>query len=282
MPSPPPCVGQFEVGDPTCNGDPDGEHEEDRAVCAWRNRCAGLQLHCGNQGFSADEVVATLDYKLLVALCEKQVETHRIAQGVAGGPEAEESDGKETKPADGQPEASKAKVEKKGKPKKKTERKQVSPNKKSQRRVSSPKPPMKNGMLELRAHFETTLRDLFPERRIAAGNRVLVKPGQFYCLDRTRGSRFVSWYCTVTRGRDVALALIKFKPGLKCVHIALPVDAEEMRAFLSKDVLAVLDPQSHRDGQFRSVCKRLDHEGVALVVESIKRLAEADLIALPE
>lgn len=290
MPSPPPCVGQFEVGDLTCNGDPDGQDEEDRIPCAWRNRCAGLQLHCLASSFSADEVVATLDYKTLVGLCEAQVEKHSISRGIPGGPEEGDEAWPGDEPPERQPEALEAKPAVKGKPKdkpKRTTRKhlrapQTKGRRKPPRKKEDPKTKLRKSMVELKTHFELMLGDVFPERRIADSNKVLVKPGQFYCLDRTDGSQYVAWYCTMPKGRDAALAMIHFKPRLKRVHVEVPVAIENMQEFLGKDVFKRLKPETRVRGQFKTICKDLDKEGIGLLVESLRRLTDADLIALPE
>lgn len=290
MPSPPPCLGQFEVGDTICNGEPDGADADARAPCAWRNRCAGLQIHCAQNSYSADEVVGTLDYGALVTVCEAIVESHSIRQGIPASADGDEEDAPEEKPVEAQPEAqpeaSEAKSADKGnsppKPLAKTERRLVSPNRKTERKVAKPKAKLEDEMLALHQHFETLMRDHFPTRNFGNGRQVLVKPGTFYMLDRTKGSHYIAWYCTAARGRDIALACVRFKPRLGCVHIELPLPIEELKGFLGAAALKRLSPKSYADGQFQTMCTYLDHEGIGLAVETIKKLVEADLIALPE
>lgn len=298
MPTVPACVGTYEAGHTTCDGDPHGATEEERVACAWRNRCVGLSLHCIESGARPEEVVGAVSYETLVALCEARVETAGI---VAGRPENARDQATPTRetPASASPDEpasrafegvrdrpvkpAKAKPAKPAKPaKRKSWRVWRAPVSKGTRPIRSPKGPLPDAVLALSTQFENALRDYFPGRRFSAGKRVLVKPGTFYTVDRIRGSHYVSWYCVAPRGRDIALACVKFKPRLGCVEIELPIDGDELRAFVGATVFARLNVKPFSNGQFRCVATRLDSVGVTHVAETIKQLAEADIISLPK
>jgi hypothetical protein len=250
----PPCVGHFELGDKTCNGDPAGATEQDRMPCAWRNRCAGLQLYTKERGVAPEVVVASSTTDELAKLCQRYADDHAIEDGVVGGRQP---------------------------PPPKKKRVVRSPQNKSKRPVTRPMPPINDEVRALHDHFEQTLRDFFPDRRFASGQRVLVKPGTFYSIDRLRGSQYISWYCTVAKGRDRALACVRFKPGLVRLDIQLPASVEELKSFLGARLFKRLQPKPFIDGQFKSVCMHLDREGVAECAEVLRRLVESDVVALP-
>lgn len=279
MPAPPECVGTFEVENTICNGDPNGSTPEQQAPCAWRNRCAGLQAYCLESNAQPEVVVATLDYERLVGLCEAKVEQLGISKGIVGGPPEEAP----VASGDVQPAGASPRVET-PKPKAPKKRRRSAPQVRgrgpsggtSKRRL-----PLAEDLLTLGAHFETSLRDLFPEREFATGKRMIVRPGIFYPVDRTKGSHYVSWYCTSRSGSDHALACLRFKPRLGKVHLGLPVKLEDLKAFLGARTFKRLNLSEHHAGQFFALANGLDAEGLALAAEVIKQLVEADLIPLP-
>lgn len=255
MPEPPRCVGTYESDHPTCNGDPTGLTEQERLPCAWRNRCAGLQLFCHETSQIPEIVVATLDYDRLVQLCETRVEIHDIVDGIPGGPPKPEPEPKS--PA---------------RPKKRTSRTI------SSKKNGGSKAPLSDDVLALGSHFERCLKDEFPNRRFAKKKRVLAKPGTFYPVDRTRASRYLSWYCTTDKGQDRAIACLRFKPRLGSVDIGLPVQVEVLRDALDEKTFQRFAPKASVLGQFQSLLKHLDREAVGLAAETIKRLVDRELL----
>lgn len=282
MPQVPDCVGTYELDHPVCNGDPDPDaSEQDRAVCAWRDRCRGLQLFCREFSHDPASVVASYPFAGLVSLTEAQIEKHDIRNGQT----AEEREAEPVPDEESEVEATEPEPRKPPTPRKPPKRSRATrkvPSRRSRKGVGRQKSPLNETMLELAEHFEVLLRDLFPERTFATGNRVVVKPGVFYPVDRVSGSHYISWYCTSAEGSDHALACIRFKPRLGVVDIGLPVEQEELRNFLGVRTYKRLSVKPYKTGQFRSLASKLDTGGVGLVVEVLKRLIEADIIALPE
>jgi hypothetical protein len=266
----PPCVGTFERNHSTCNGDPRGTCAEDLAPCAWRNRCAGLQIYCDREGKLPEVVVASLAFDRFVDLCEGYVEKFQITEGISTG------DGEEKAPPEPQPKAPPADP-----PAPPSKRPEKAPSQRNNRKPAKPKGKLPRELTALQAHFAQCLKDRFPGRRFASGKRVLVKPGIFYPVDRVEGSHYISWYCTARTGQDIALACVRFKPRLNCVDIGLPVEPDELKAFLGEERFKRLQVKPYKTGQFLSLCTKLDMEGAALVAEAVHSLVETDVIALP-
>ncbi len=264
MPQPPNCVGTYEPEHTTCNGDQDGVTEQERMPCAWRNRCVGLQQFCAETHQPAELVVATLDYEQFVTLCENRIELDEIVDGVPQKHLAEQTGD------------SGSGVDLAELPRKSTR------SSRSKAKVRSPrkKQPLAEDILLLGAHFEQCLRDEFPNGRFARNGKVVARPGTFYAVDRTRASHYVSWYCTRAKGPDQAIACVRFKPRLKQVDLALPVEADALKTLLKPRTLRELSPRTSVVGQFQTVCKHLDREGIGLAVSAIRRMADRELIAV--
>lgn len=269
MPQPPACVGHFDAQDVICNGDPQGASVEERAPCAWRNRCAGLQILCEETGQASEIIVASLAYPALVALCETKIREHHLEDGL---PRPTKQERREATAASSPP------VEEVRE--RKSNKRRVAPRAKHDRYKKTGNE-LPDDAKALHDHFEQVLRDFFPERRFGTGKRVLIKPGTFYPIDRVAGSQYVSWYCTVAKGRDIALACVRVKPRILRADIQLTVSVEELRKFLGAKTFKKLSPCDFKDGQFKLLCKRLDREGIALCAETIRKLAETDILVLP-
>jgi len=283
MPQPPPCVGTYEPDNTICNGDPRGLRVEDRAPCAWRNRCAGLRQYCGDNDQTPSLVVASLSYPALVALCEGQVKDHAIVDGAVRGQPAEaEIPSPHDDAAKGQPARAGAKANGHTRDRK-SDKRMVPPQVRNARALATkPAIPLSDSAKDLHRHFEQVLRDFFPDRRFGSGRRVLVKPGTIYPIDRSARSQYVSWYCTVSKGRDLALACLRAKPTHGLVDVQLTVTLEELRKFLGVRTFKKLGARTFSDGQFLVLCPNLDREGLALCAETIRKLVEVDIIVLPE
>lgn len=263
MPQAPSCVGTYERLDIVCNGEPTGKTDTDRAPCAWRNRCSGLRIYCEERGKAPEIVVASSSYAALVDLCETHVVEHRVWDGIAGNAPMTTLPDPPPKPE-----------------KQKSYKKRLAPSLKNKRpkRIPTNPLPLEKGILEFATNFENLLRDKLPNRRFASGKRLLVKPGTFYPVDRSKASRYISWYCTVSNGPDRAVASIRFKPRLGTVDIALPVAEDELAKAGS---LKGFEVKKAEHGQFRILLTHLDKKGVAGVVNLLEKLLDKEILALP-
>lgn len=260
----PNCVGTYEATNAICNGDPLGATNEDRAPCAWRNRCAGLQKYCKNGNQNPSLVVASLQYPALVALCEQQIREHEIVDGHPGGPPPISIVLPPPPPRIVEPAAKPAR---------------------SKKTSTKREPPQHVAAVvsahALLKHFEILMRDTFTTRRFSVGDTVLVRPGTFYPIDRSEASRYISWYCVNGKGWDIALASVRLKSRMQRVDIQLPVVLSELQAFTKPHIFKKLNARDQPDGQFKILCRHLDREGIAFVVQALHKLVEADIVALP-
>lgn len=263
---PPPCVGTYEQEHVQCDGDAAADSFEERSPCAWRDRCVALQLYSLEHDKEPEEVVAAQDLNGLVQLCDTYVEKHGIERGRTAEERVDEEPSSEEVIMPPVSKKRRVPPQRKNGPKKRRARlNQIGED-----------------MAQLHAHFVDQLRERFPDRRFANGARVLVRPGTFYPIDRTEGSAYISWYCTTERGRDAAIACVRFKPGLGTVDIELPVELDRLQGALGKRTFKRLNAKPIHDGQFRTLCMHLDLEGVGLCVESIRRMVDDGILRLPE
>ena len=137
---------------------------------------------------------------------------------------------------------------------------------------------------ELRAmadHFERMLVDLFPERRFCTSARVLVTPGTFYYVDRSRLCFYISWYCTSLVGFDRPIARLMFKPQTNSIDVELPISVDDIKACLGVRKLEVLKPVHRKRGAFITLCRHLKEEGLGIAAETIKLIIQAGKLQLP-
>lgn len=296
----PPCVGTYEADHEICNGNPRGKTSYEQRACAWRDRCVGLQAYAQEYELSPLDVAASQDPKSLEALCVTYVERYSIKEGVIGAlPEGEvpalpppvlvedPDAGVEDEPGDVLAhEGESAKHHGRGVPRPDSHgtyasRRRRKAAKKAKRRKKGVKPstrytvPLNDEVLGLGAHFERHLKKLFAKKhrvRSQRSKRVLARPGTIYAIDRTNTSRYVSWYCLQARGRDQAIACVRFKPALQRLDIEVPVDVDDLRAVLLPKQFKRLRVRPLNDGQFHALCTHLDHEATALVVEALAKL----------
>lgn len=145
------------------------------------------------------------------------------------------------------------------------------PRKKTKRAPRATMPPE---VLEIAQHFEMCLRDALPKHSFAKAGRVVVQPGTLYAVNRVKGSRYVRWYCSSKGGRDFAVACLWFKIRSKTVDIAIPADIEQLQKAVGDKAYARLNPKHKVDGQFYTVCRGMDKEGAAKVVQALKKLSK--------
>ncbi len=261
MPQPPDCVGTYEEDHTTCNGQPRGKSEEDRAPCAWLNRCVGLLLYCADRGEVPEFVVAHRTYEQLVRLCEQAIGEHGVVNGVVGAPTTEQKkpSTKKRKPAPNP-----------------TPSPSATPRQRRRQRRSlacrigrnSPQPAFR----ELVKRFEAQLRKGLPGVRfVTNGVQVLVRPGAVYRIDRTARTGYVAWYCTTLDGPR-PLARVRFLPRTEELNVEIPITKSQLRKCLAKDAFASLNVRAWVSGYFHSRCQHLGDAAVDLCATTVAEL----------
>lgn len=270
----PHCVGDYDVGDAVCDGDP---NDKDDKPCTWRDRCAGFQAHLTATGSNSEDFVGQESdtnqegeerhwaephgsHPKFLKLVDKQVERYGV------------KDGKVTKdPSQKAP--------------KEDGRKNLRPTKKAKeaarKALTARKMDRRNQLQELFKFFSEQVGEALPEHRFAS-NREAVAPGRLHLVDRLVKSGYISIYCKTPKGRDAPLALAKFKPRNLTLDVELPVFTVEINGTIGAKTLKKLEPKDINDGLFKCVMVGLDREGCVLAAEAIGRLVSQGKIELPE
>lgn len=268
----PHCVGNYELGDLTCDGDPDAKNSEDRGPCGWRNRCSGLVCYMQETGKSVGAfvkyvVMDDVEHATPIGqrakfetLCDEQIKRYGIREG------------RFSKDPVGDP------------PPKVDGRKKLRPTKRAIKAASKAltrRAQQRRGELwKLVEHFQTCLaQDLVRNKSPYQFSppRHVVSHGRLYLVDRVESSAYVSLYVKNQAGRDVPLALLKFKTSNLTIDVELPVEAGS----LSKSTRKELGVMPLSDGRFKSISKGLGKYGLSLVSELIANLVKSGKVKLP-
>jgi len=238
----PSCAGTYEPGNVDCDG---GGRKREKP-CAWRDGCRDFKDWCADQDVDREEAVAG---------CESIEALEARMRGVDLDEET------------GQAKGTLAQVF-------------------AREEARAVEIPVECWQLHL--HWENLLRDRFGDARVYSHlhrqgiPKVVVTPGSFYPVDRAARSRYVVWYCKAERGLDVGLAVVHLVATFRDVAIQLPFDEELLRKRLSAATLSKLRPEGKPDGQFKTICRRLGHEGVGLAVGVVQKLVERGDYELPK
>lgn len=252
----PPCFSEYEKKHPTCNGDPDGESDEDREPCLYRDGCLAIQLRMEEKGYKLDQYLsertdsedrpyrAFLNLKSGVKIILKQIERYQIKDGATNR-----------------------------KPKVTT------------RRSTSARPPKVQPKTPKQIELDETVERW--KQIIVEGLRLPVaesdanpRPGEIYYKDRRDPSKYISAYVKPAKGRAVALSQLVYKPRSGLMNVKFPIEPGAFQ--LGGDVMKKLKPVPDNDGAFRSVCKLLEPHLVILAAESLIQMINDRVIVLPD
>ncbi len=267
----PHCVGEYEAGDTSCDGQPDGATRADQAVCAWRDRCSAFQQYLISVDGDVEdhvEIRKELDpdgderfygvplegYAKFLKLCDTEIRRWKVSRG--------------------HPQRSP----------KHFARNYRAPakwlQKKARKALDARQAARRNEAMKLVEHFKEQLLDELPGYNFA-GKRAIIRPGHLYMVDRRRSSKYLACYCRTGDGRDVPIALLIPRPATLTLDLALPVPITGYGAF-GVDFVRRLDAQDHPGkSRFKSVVKRADKERIAMAAEVIGRLHERGELLLP-
>ena len=96
----PTCLGHYDRGDDVCDGDPEGSTDEEKMICAWRDRCGGFKAHLDASGETVDKYVTFVDddtatvpnRDTFAAFCQNKAEAFNVVEGLPKEPEPDDED----------------------------------------------------------------------------------------------------------------------------------------------------------------------------------------------
>jgi hypothetical protein len=283
----PRCVGHYDVGDPICDGEPDGATENDRMACVFRNRCAGFKKLCQTvdkepkhlvsirkvedaDGEGRKYAFAKVDDDTFGELCAIQVRRWGIKDGRIT---------RRTPLEDAPPRPKKAKAPKKA------VRPIPPPTPDARRKATAA---IKDKAAEAHAHAYTMAAWFTKSMEEATGRKIHqsmteASVGDLVLVDRVDKSKYIALYCKASdKGKKLAVASAYFRTRSKLVHIRVAADTVAFTEVIAAPNRAALGIKEIRnDGHFKSGTGNLDQEGVSLSVEGIARLVRKGIIELP-
>jgi hypothetical protein len=258
----PVCAGEYESCD-VCDGDDNGVGREETMPCAWRDRCVAFQAFIKDRNrvvedyltdFGEQYASAIAGDSRFVALCDAQIKKYGVIDGAINK-------------APGKPKHLRKKVSRKARTASAKAAKATA--KKRRRELES-----------LFQHFKMHLIENLDGRKFVPPKGIIV-PGMLYSIDRSDTSGYIAIYCKKSGVKGVPVAQLMLRPKTVSYDIELPV---EYTGYLGvgKATMRKIKPEHIENGRFKSVCKNMDKEGVALVAQTIAHLIRIDRIKLPK
>lgn len=281
----PKCVGHYDVGDVTCDGDPKGGTDDDRMPCVFRDRCAALQQHCKAKGHQPEDYVKLKKFedddgdKRTYAVSKADDETF-VAQlakwakrwGVKNGKVANKKPAKDVKTKPTRPKA-KTKDARPRKPPTADARAAAKKVLAAQAKASL------SEAYEVSAWFTKCLQENTGRPVVERASEATA--GQLFVVDRMESSRYASVYCRVGKKKRLPIACIYPHTRASTSQIRFAADAEAFNGALSAEHRSALDVVSINDGRFKTRTGKLDREGLAIAAEAIAALIKSGNIRLP-
>lgn len=276
----PRCLGSFEVDDPQCDGNPVGKTEEERAPCAYRDRCSGFiklmeETQRPRDYFVRSLSVRTDDGDVLYTFANREdfdAELNRqIARwGIVSGQVMNKKPAtfKRPRPPKGiaivRPKVTKAQVRPGGKARAK----------------------MLDGMREKSQEVTQWLIKRTAKRlaRKVAAYPEAARPGDLYLVDRLQSSNYCALYCKNRGGRPTGICSMLYRPSSGQIEVRLAMAFDDYCAVISKAEAARLQPldYSGKDGIFNIRIRGVDAEAASLISETLQKASKAGKLVLPE
>lgn len=280
----PRCLGAFEEDDPQCEGNPVGKTEDERAPCAYRDRCLGFVKLMDITKRPRDYFVRTVEtvtgpkakhihYTFanrddFEGLVNEQILLWDIQGGRA----------RNSKPL-------KARVIQK-KPAKLTER------------LRPPKPTKAFARAGAKARSKQTRdgREKSREicqwyiKRVSArlGRKVAAfeeaaRPGELFLVDRLESSNYCALYCK-GKTKRIAITSVLYKPNKGLIEVRLAVPFEEYVTTCSRSERETLAPVDYtgKDGAFKVAILNVDSHNASLVAETLAKVDKRSGFKFPE
>lgn len=283
----PPCVGQYEVDDATCDGDIKASDPEDRIHCLWRDYCLAFQLHLKETKKTVDDMVVIELHNLsgveehyavakqgvaeFMATLEKNIKRWGIRNGVATldpikAPK--QATNKATSAKDGR-----------------RKRRNWAPYNRGRRRTIEALIAMaernRAHVYGIYDHFLATLIESLPGHRFPRGKEACL-PGRLFLRDRRARSLYVSIYVqTNTKAKPKPLAVIRFKPRRGFIDIGMPLRIAQFKG-VDRDTIKRMNLIAREDGGFFSFATDQDKDGAEMVAQVIGRMVTNGILELPQ
>lgn len=273
----PTCLGTHEAGEPLCDGNPEATGN-DAKPCSWRERCMGFMQHLEDTGHDDEQYIELVPIRSRVI--QDQTGWKRTAKPVGRShPQFDKFLRGLVRSYGIRPIRRKVAARTAPKAKKSAKHRANKYSEDKQRQAIA---------RQLIAHFCYTLREE-TGRKLSLTKRgaSLVLPGTLYAIDRRVKSGYLAIYCRKLRrqsgknAQDIGVATLFPRFRTNNLDIRLAVDVRDVQRVLSTEDQFKLNPTPVRDGAFKTVCKRLDQEGVAQVARALARLIEQDILSLP-
>lgn len=275
----PQCIGNYDIGDLVCDGDPKGASEHERMPCYFRDRCAALKQHCSFTGREPSEYVKLRKYPD----DSDEIQTYAVARGddakfveqlarwirrwgVRNGRVT-----RRTPAAD-----SHAPPRGRKPPKFKDARLRTPPSADARRKARAAIAAKAEESLaeayKLAAWFTKCLQDAtglrISERAASAAE------GELLIVDRMSGSRYLAVYCSAKDGQRHAIASVYPSTRSGEVQVRFPVEPAAFKGVSRFEIFPI------KDGKFKSRSGKLDKEGAARAAEVIASLIQRGTINL--
>lgn len=264
----PPCVGEYEDGNLTCNGNPDGVDAKDKSPCAWKARCAAFTAYLTAHKEKPEDYLAYGE-KNGQPYAESDQEFVDMLQQMADGKSVvaveqpgEALDGMAAElNADGSDDGDK------------TKRRHETKHFKKKLALA----------LELYEHFQSRLvEELGTKTRFAPAD-VPALPGELITVNRMFTSNYIGVYCRSTKGHDKPVAQLHYKTRSNTIDILFPIEVGVIPTTL--DSIKKLNLIPFDDGlassKFKSKAVKLDKEGLAHAAKAIAKMIKQGIIELP-
>lgn len=261
----PVCFGTYDDNDPQCNGDPENKNIEERVPCVKYKECGAFTRYLKRTSRSVAEYIKIKDEKgipkhgfiefdrFCKRLIKKEQKTKiRKKKDLRYNPNYD-------KRRDG-PSSKAKRIAKVVKAKKAKKRKQ-----------------------ELTSRFDKIIKkmsSLLDSREFATTGQVVI-PGQLYIFDRISTSGYIGIRCKAVSGRDVPIAVFKFKPWTMAFDVRLPFEVDELKEMMAKITFRKLKPEIHEEGRIKSKVKDVKKFRLELLIQFISEMINDNVLDLP-
>jgi hypothetical protein len=261
----PVCFGTCDEADPQCVGNPNGIPEE-QIPCAYLKQCSAFTRYLERTGKSVAEYIKIKGEKAkprhgFVAFeqfCKRLVKKELVLKQRK---DKRKRDPNYDKRRDG-PSSKAKRVSKVVKAKNAKDR--------------------KSKLIIRFDKFIKKLSSLLEDREFASTGQVVI-PGQLYVFDRIDKSNYIGIRCKSITGRDIVIAVFKFKPWKMAFDIRFPFEEEELQELMPRNTFAKLRSkiQPFEEGKIKTVVKDAGKFERALLVEFIAMIVNKDVMDLP-
>ncbi len=264
-----PCIGEYDGGDITCIGDSDSDNEDDSRPCSWRKKCKVFKQ------YMKDTNTEAVDYL-------------EAGKDEDGNYYANARDGYEAFRAFCDDLVEKSKKKKKKRKIKKTKLKvdnrlkgpTVAAKTAAALALAARSKERKAVLFKMFMEFRRSLTEHLEDIEFASPGKAVL-PGQFFIINRSEASSYLSLYCKSSRGRDMPIACFMMKTHSLSFNVKIPVEVDSLEKELSKVTFDRLSPVLVKgSGRFKSIIKKAKKVELALIAESIANLVDSGNIEL--